>query len=80
MKFLKMLIWIKVFKNEPTKICGIQTLKNFIYMVCVLNRPYNFKYFKDCLSPILLVSSSDFATLAIAFTARNAQKQECNSR
>ena len=43
-------IWVKEFKNGPSKICGRQPLKNLKY----LNRPYHFKCFKGCLPQILL--------------------------
>ena len=51
--FMKV-IWDKVFKNGPSKICGRQSLKNLKgYAVCS-NRQYPFKCFKDCLPQILL--------------------------
>ena len=40
-------IWVKVFKNGPSKICGRQPLKN-------LGRSYHFKFFKGCLPQISL--------------------------
>ena len=40
-------IWIKVFKNGPSKICERQSLKNS-------SRPYHFKFFKGFLPQILL--------------------------
>ena len=46
-------IWVKVSKNGPSKICGRQPLQNWSDMVC-LSRPYHFKFFKDCLSQVLL--------------------------
>ena len=39
------IIWNKVFKNGPSKICGRQPLKNL-----------KFKFFKGCLPQILLGS------------------------
>ena len=46
-------IWNKVFKSGPSKICRRQPLKNLKDMVC-LSRPYLFKFFKGCLPQILL--------------------------
>ena len=46
-------IWIKAFKNGPSKICRRQSLKNLSDMVC-LSRPNHFKLFKGCLPQILL--------------------------
>ena len=43
-------IWVEVFKNGPSEICGRKPLKN---LIC-LGRPYHFKFFKGCLSQILL--------------------------
>ena len=48
-----MTIWGKVFKNGPSKICGSQPLKYLKDIVC-LRGPYPFKFFKGCLSQILL--------------------------
>ena len=45
--------WDKVFKNEPSKICGRQHLKNS-KGYGLLKRPYVFKFFKGCLHQILL--------------------------
>ena len=42
----KYLIWVKVFKNGPSKICGRQPLKNL--------KSYYFKFFKGCLPQLLL--------------------------
>ena len=39
------IIWVKVFKNGPKKICGRQPLKNMKW--------YQFKYFEGCLAEIL---------------------------
>ena len=36
-------MWLKVFKNGPSKICGIQ-----------LSRPHHLKFFKGCCPQILL--------------------------
>ena len=49
MKFKKRnsFIWVKVFKNGPSKTCGRQPLKN-------LNWYGHFKFFKGCLPQILL--------------------------
>ena len=41
-------MWAKVFKNEPSKICGRQHLKKFEVTYG------HFKIFKGCLSQILL--------------------------
>ena len=50
------MMWGKIFKNGPSKICGRRPLKNLKwYMVC-LNRQYHFSFFKDCLPQILLSS------------------------
>ena len=46
-------MWDKVFKNGPRKICRSKPLKNMKDMVG-LSRPYPFKFFKGCLSKILL--------------------------
>ena len=43
-------IGVKVFKNESSKICGRQPLKN------CLSGPYSFKFFKGCLPQVLLGS------------------------
>ena len=43
-------IWDKVFKNGPSKIFGIQPLKDLNHTVC-FNRP---KFFKACIPQILL--------------------------
>ena len=47
--------WVKVFKNESTKICERQSLKNLKWycMVC-LSRPYHFKFFKRYLLQYLV--------------------------
>ena len=37
--------WDNVFKNEPSKICGLYPVKNLKWHG-PLNRPYHFKYFK----------------------------------
>ena len=42
------MIWDKVFKGGPSKICGRQPLKIWE------SRPYPFKYFKGSLPQILL--------------------------
>ena len=49
MNVINTVIWGKVFKNGPSKICGKQPLKN------CLSRPYPFKFFKDCLPQILSI-------------------------
>ena len=49
-------MWVKVFKNRPSIICGRQSLKNLkVYwdMLC-LSRPYPVKFFKGCLLQTLL--------------------------
>ena len=46
-------IWVKVFKNGPSKTCGRQPLKIRSDMVC-LSRSYHFKFFKGCLQQTLL--------------------------
>ena len=33
-------IWVKVFKNGPSKICGRQTLKNFTWPILEYLDPY----------------------------------------
>ena len=47
-------IWVKVFKNGPSKIFGRQPLKNLKWygLVC-LGRSYHFKFFKGCLRQTL---------------------------
>ena len=45
-------IWFKVFRNWPSKICGLEPLK--IWSDMVWSRPYQFKFFKRCLPQILL--------------------------
>ena len=47
-------IWVKVFKNGPSKICGRQS-------IC-LSGPYHFKFFKGCLLQILLGPSLNTLT------------------
>ena len=47
-------IWDKVFKNEPSETCGRQSLKKLKWYGLCLSRPYTFKFFKGCLSQILL--------------------------
>ena len=47
--------WVKVFKNEPSKIFWRQPWKIWSDIVC-LSRPYHFKFFKGCLPQILLGS------------------------
>ena len=42
------MIWVNIFKNGPSKICG-QPLKISSDMVC-----FHLKYFEDCLPHILL--------------------------
>ena len=42
-------IWVKVFRNGASKICGRQPLKTFKW-----SRPYHMKFFKGCLPQILL--------------------------
>ena len=47
----------KVFKNEPSKTCGRQPLKNlkrYGLLQIYWSRPYHFKFFKGCLPQILL--------------------------
>ena len=46
--YMCMYLWEKVLKYGPRKICGRQPQKVCSVMVC-LNRPYNFKLFKDFL-------------------------------
>ena len=46
-------IWDKVFRNGPSKICERQTLKN-LKGYGRLSRPYTFKFCKGCLPQILL--------------------------
>ena len=43
-------IWVKVFKNGPSKICGRQPLKNLKWYGLL----YHFKFFKGWLPQILL--------------------------
>ena len=38
-------VWVKVFKNEPSKICGRQPLKNMKWYDRI-GRPYYFIFFK----------------------------------
>ena len=38
------LVWIKVFKNRPIKVCGRQPLKNFIWSILDCLDPYVFSY------------------------------------
>ena len=42
-------IWVKVFKNGPSKICGRQPLKNLVIWSAL-----HFKFFKGCLPKILV--------------------------
>ena len=48
--------WDKVFKNGPSKICGRQPLKNLkgYGLLKQADHTYPFKFFKGCLSQILL--------------------------
>ena len=46
----KCIIWVKVFKNWPSKICDRQPLK----ILKLWSRPYHFKFFKGCLPQMLL--------------------------
>ena len=46
-------IWVKVFKNGPSKICGRQPLKILSNMVWVRQTISHLKFFKGCLSQIL---------------------------
>ena len=39
-------MWVKVFKNGPSKICRRQPVKYLKWYG--LSRPYHFKYFKGC--------------------------------
>ena len=41
--------WVKVFKNEPSKICGRQPLKSYLKLTI-----YHFNLFRGCLPQILL--------------------------
>ena len=34
-------MWVKVFKNGPSKICGRQSLKNFTWSILEYFDPYN---------------------------------------
>ena len=45
----ELILWVKVFKNGPSKICGRQPLTKFAQ-----SRPYTLKSFKGCLPQILL--------------------------
>ena len=45
-------IWVKVFKNGPSKICGRKPAKFWSDTVC-LSRPYHFKFFKGCVLQLL---------------------------
>ena len=47
-------IWDKVFKNEPSKIYGRQTLKNLKGYGLLKADYVPFKFFKGCLPQILL--------------------------
>ena len=57
-------IWVKVFKNGPSKICGRKPVKFWSDTVC-LSRPYHFKFFKGCLPQILLGPFLTYITLEI---------------
>ena len=49
------LMWIKVFKDGPSKICRRQSVKNLKWYDMVYpSRPYHFKFFKGYLPQILL--------------------------
>ena len=53
------LVWVKVFKGEPSKICGRQPFKtlrrySLLRQTISLDRPYHFKFFKGCFSQVLL--------------------------
>ena len=47
------IIWVKIFKNAPSKICGTHPLKRLTCMVC-LGRPYLFKFYKGCFPQVFL--------------------------
>ena len=46
------IVFERVFKNGPSKICGIQLLKIWMDIIC-FNRPYYLKFLKCCISQIL---------------------------
>ena len=53
--FALSIIWDKVFKNRPSKLCGRQPLKN-LKGYGKLKQTIPFKVFKGCFSQILLGS------------------------
>ena len=57
-------VWDKVFKNEPSKLCGRQLLKNLKWygLLKQTSRPFCFKFFKGCLPQILLKCQQRFLT------------------
>ena len=50
---MSIIIWDKVFKNGPSKICGGHPIKN-LKGYGLVSRTYPFKLFKGCLLHILL--------------------------
>ena len=53
------LVWVKVFKGEPSKICGRQPFKNLgryslLRQTVSLDRQYHFKFFKGRFPQVLL--------------------------
>ena len=65
MKSFDKIIWGKVFKSGPSKICGRQPFKKFEKGIVCLGRPYPFKFFKGCLPQILF--GSLLSTLSYLF-------------
>ena len=63
--------WVKLFKNELTKISGRQPLKTY-EVVWSASRPYHFKFFKGYLLQILL---SPFLNTLI----QNVSTKRCDS-
>ena len=70
------IIWFKVFKNGPSKICGRQPLKkNSSNMFCL----YNFKLFKECLPQIFFGPFlNTFTHMSIVVIAQLIYSSECS--
>ena len=70
------IIWFKVFKNGPSKICGRQPLKkNSSNMFCL----YNFKLFKECLPQIFFGPFlNTFTHMSIVVMAQLIYSSECS--
>ena len=62
-------MWVKVFKNRPSKICGRQHLKNFKSTSNILNCLPQF-----LLGPFLNALTHLYITLSLKTEAKNGDK------